>query len=85
MQVTRCSYLVGTNLPKNNGEKLTDKDLINVGYMAGRFGISLDGDLSKNMKPQVCENGTYVNINSCTQSLFEKELNNAGIKFMAIA
>lgn len=85
MQVNRCGYLIGTNLPKNNGEKPSDKDLINVGYMAGRFGVSLDGDLSKNYKPVVCENGTYVNINSCTKSLFEEELNKAGIKFTAIA
>ena len=51
MEVGRCSYFVPTTQVKTNGEKLTPKDYFNIGYMAGRFGINLDGDLNKNYKP----------------------------------
>ena len=43
-------------------EKLSQSDLINIGYMAGRFGVSLDGDLNKNYKPEVNEKGVYKQI-----------------------
>ena len=85
MQVTRCNYLVATNSPKKNGENLSKNDLINVGYMAGRYGISLDGDLQRNTKPKQTDKGTIISINSCTKDLFEQNLNKAGIKFDVIA
>lgn len=85
MQVERCNYLVSTNSPKTNGQKLTPSDLMNVGYMAGRYGISLDGNLTKNQKPKYTDKGTIININSCTKELFEKNLNESGIKFNVIA
>ena len=85
MKVERCNYLVKTNSPKANGQSLTAQDLINVGYMAGRFGINLDGNLNQNQRPQYTDKGTVININSCTQSLFEKNLEEAGIRFDAIA
>jgi hypothetical protein len=85
MQVCRCDYFIPTNQVKNNGEKLSQTDLINIGYMAGRFGISLDGDLNKNYRPKIDEKGVTLNINCCTTELFEKNLADAGIKFNVIA
>lgn len=85
MQVGRCSYFVSTNQPKANGEKLSQSDLINIGYMAGRFGVSLDGDLNKNYKPEVNEKGITLNINCCTSELFEKNMKDAGIKFDVVS
>ena len=57
MEVGRCSYFVPTTQVKINGENLTSKDYFNIGYMAGRFGINLDGDLNKNYKPNFDEKG----------------------------
>ena len=65
--------------------RLNSADLINVGYMAGRYGVSLDGDLSRNYQPVPVQGGVCVNINSCTKPLFEQNLVNAGIKFNVIA
>ncbi len=83
--IQRCDYLVKTNSTKTNGQKLTSEDLINVGYMAGRYGISLDGNLERNILPRQTDKGTLVNINSCTGNLFEDNLNKAGIKFDVLA
>lgn len=83
--IQRCDYLVQTNSVKANGQKPTSQDLINVGYMAGRYGINLDGDLQQNHRPKFTDKGTIVNINSCTKDLFENNLNKAGIKFDVIA
>lgn len=85
MQVERCNYLIPINQPKKNGENLSQKDLINIGYMAGRCGISLDGDLNKNYAPKFDEKGVVLNINSCTTDIFEQKLNDAGIKFDVLA
>lgn len=85
MEVSRCSYLVATNQPKTNGQKLNSNDYLNLGYMAGRYGISLDGNLNKNIQPQYTDKGLLININSCTKDLFEDNLNKSGIKFNAIA
>lgn len=85
MQVQRCDYLIYTNANKQNGQKLSQNDLISVGYMAGRYGINLDGNVNQNFKPVQTENGLLINVNSCTKDLLEKNLNNAGIKFQAIA
>lgn len=84
MQVQRCSYLIHTNSEKQNGKKLNQTDLINVGYMAGRYGINLDGNVNQNYKPIQTENGLLINVNSCTTGLLEKNLKDAGIKFQAI-
>ncbi len=83
--IQRCDYLVQTNSIKTNGQKPTSQDLINVGYMAGRYGINLDGNLQQNNKPKFTDKGTIVNINSCTKDLFENNLTKAGIKFDVIA
>ena len=81
MEVGRCSYFVPTTQVKTNGENLIPKDYFNIGYMAGRFGINLDGDLNKNYKPSFDEKGIVLNINCCTADLFEKNMNESGIKF----
>ena len=85
MQVSRCDYLVSIDKPKANGQALTKEDLLNVGYMAGRFGVNLDGNLCENCKPKFTEDGALININCCTKDLFEKNLSEAGIKFDVIA
>jgi hypothetical protein len=52
--------------------------------MAGRFGVNLQNPNEENFMI-ANENGTYVNINSCTAPLFENTLNQAGINFNRIA
>ncbi|MBR1753885.1 hypothetical protein IJ732_03530 [bacterium] len=85
MQVQRCEYLIQTNSNKKNGQKLNNSDYMNIGYMAGRYGINLDGNLNQNFKPVQTENGLLINVNTCTADLLEDNLNKAGIKFQAIA
>ncbi len=76
----RNQYLVRTSQPKVNNTPLTADDYVNVGYMAGRFGVNL-------MNPndpgyiQKDNNGLYVDINSCCAPLFESTLAQSGIKF----
>ena len=84
MSVERCNYIVNINMPKRNGQYLSQKDLINVGYMAGRYGVNLDGNLNGKFRPIQTENGLLVNINCCTKDSFEKNLKDSGINFMAI-
>lgn len=85
MQVNRNQYIIYTNQPKQNGKPLNQNDLINIGYMAGRYGVSLDGNLQENKKPQFTPNGTIIDINSCTADLMEQNLKTEGIKFNTIA
>ena len=80
----RVQYLVKTNELKTNNMPLNANDYMNIGYMAGRFGINLQNPNEAN--PMTSDaNGTYLNINSCTAPLFEQNLNNQGIKFQVIA
>ena len=85
MQVERCSYFIPTNQTKLNGEILSQKDLIEVGYLAGRCGVNLDGNPQESNKPEYTTNGVKLNINCCTTDLFEKEMTNAGINFEILA
>ena len=85
MQVQRCDYFIPTNQVKADGKKLSESDLINIGYMAGRYGVSLDRDLNRNIKPEFYNDGIKLNINSCTTDLFEQNLNKAGIDFEILA
>lgn len=85
MKVQRCDYFIPTNQIKSDGQKLTDEDLINIGYMAGRYGISLDGDLNRNIIPEITEDGVKININCCTTDLFEENLKKSGINFDVLA
>lgn len=85
MQVERCGYFIPVNQVKLNGEKLSQEDLINIGYMAGRCGINLDGNPQEANKPEFTEDGVKLNINCCTTDCFENKLNQSGIKFDVIA
>lgn len=85
MEVQRVNYIVQTQQPKKNGQKPTGEDMMKIGYMAGRYGISLDGNLQANHKPQMTSKGLKVNVNSCTSDLFEGNLRKMGIKFDKIA
>lgn len=85
MEVQRVNYMIKTNSPKKNGQKPSYEDILKVGYMAGRYGISLDGNLNANHKPQQTNEGVKINVNSCTTDLLETNLNKMGIKFDRIA
>ena len=83
--VPRYQYLVKTNEAKTNNQPLTFNDYMNVGYMAGRYGINLSDNPNESNPMQITPQGTVLNINSCTSDLFEKNLNNIGIKFDRLA
>lgn len=85
MQIERSTYFIPTTQTKRNGEKLSDKDLINIGYMAGRFGINLNKNPHEPNKPVFVDSGVLFNINSCTSGFFEKNLDNLGINFNYLA
>ncbi len=80
----RYQYIVKTGRLKKDNTSLNAEDYINIGYMAGRFGVNLQNPCEAN---PILKNGTdlYVNINSCTAPLFESNLNQAGILFDRIA
>ena len=83
MKIERCNYLIQTK--KENGQNLNQKDLLNIGYMAGRYGINLDGNLKQDFRPLETEKGYLINVNSCTTGVLEDNLNKAGIKFDVLA
>lgn len=85
MQVNRVSYFVPTMQPKQNGEKLSNQDLINIGYMAGRYGINLNNNPCESNKPVYSTAGVLFDINSCTTDCFEENMKKAGIKFSCLA
>lgn len=85
MPIQRVNYSIYINQPKSNGQKLTTQDLVNVGYMSGRFGINLDGNPKENNSPKFTPDALMVNVNSCTSDLLEDNLNKAGIKFDKMA
>ena len=84
MNVSRCELLIATNLPKKNGERLSRQDIFNLGYMAGRCGINLDGNLNQDIKPVHTNDGVLININQCTQKYVEKNLKQAGIRYEVV-
>ena len=81
----RNSYIVKTNDLKLNNQPLNSADYLNVGYMAGRFGVNLSGNPNEQNPIYTTSQGTFVNINSCCANQFEGALNNSGIKFDRIA
>lgn len=81
----RNSYIVKTNDLKTNNQPLNSEDYLNIGYMAGRFGINLTNNPNEQNPIQILPQGVLVNVNSCTSDLFEKDLSNSGIKFDRIA
>lgn len=81
MAIQRVNYSIHVNSPKMNGQQPTQQDLINVGYMAGRFGINLDGNLKEENKPKYTDKGLLINVNSCTTDVLEDNLKKTGIQF----
>ncbi|MBQ8634734.1 hypothetical protein IJX73_00050 [bacterium] len=81
MQVERCSYFIPTKQLKRNGQELNSKDMFDLGYMAGRFGVNLDGNPNEENQPVFYKNGVALDINSCTCDLFEENLCDSGIRF----
>ena len=85
MPVQRVSYSVYVNSPKTYGQKPNTQDLVNVGYMAGRYGINLDGNPNENNQPKFTDKGVLINVNSCTTDALETNLKQSGIKFDRMA
>ena len=85
MKVERNSYIVKTNEPKTNNQPLDKNDYMQIGYMAGRYGVNLSGNPMEDNPIKQTPQGTFVNINSCTSELFETNLNQSGIKFDRLA
>lgn len=85
MQVNRVTYFVPTVQVKQNGETLNNKDLINLGYMAGRFGINLNNNPNEANMPIYSKDGVFFSINSCTSDCFEESMQESGIKFNCLA
>ncbi len=85
MNIDRNSYIIRTNDLKTNNTPLNKEDYMNIGYMAGRFGVNLSGNPMETNPIQQTPQGTIVNINSCTSELFEKNLSQSGIKFDRMA
>ena len=81
----RNSYIVKTNDLKLNNQPLNSSDYLNVGYMAGRFGVNLEGNPHEQNPMNITPQGTAVNINSCCSEQFERTLNDSGIKFDRLA
>jgi hypothetical protein len=83
--VDRISYIIKTNEPKTNNKPLDKDDYMQIGYMAGRFGVNLSGNPKEENRILQIPQGTVVDINACTSDLFEKTLNETGIKFDRLA
>ena len=81
----RSSYFVNTNLLKANNQPMSAQDYMNLGYMAGRFGVNLSNNPYEANPMIFTPQGAYVNINTCTSELFEKNLQSAGIRFDKLA
>ena len=81
---SRQQYIVKTEQNKKNNKPLTKNDYLNIGFLAGRFGVNLE---NPNEPGYIYRdnNGTYVNINSCCSELFEETLSQAGINFDRLA
>ncbi len=83
-QPTRYQYFVNTEGKKTNNKHLTNDDYLNLGFLAGRFGVNLQNPNEPNYIYKD-NTGTYVNINSCCAPLFEETLTQTGIKFNRLA
>ena len=81
----RSSYFVNTNALKANNQPMSAQDYMNLGYMAGRFGVNLNNNPNEANPIIYTPQGAYVNINTCTSELFERNLQMAGIKFDRLA
>ncbi len=81
INIDRNSYLIRTNAAKTNNCALSAQDYLDIGYMAGRFGVNLNSNPHESNPIIKTKDGLIVNINSCTSDLFEKNLTQSGIKF----
>ena len=70
----------------NIGKRIADarEDMIYLGYMAGRYGVNLNGSPYISYPPKGCANGAIFNINACTADTFEKNLSTMGMNFNRI-
>jgi hypothetical protein len=82
--VSMTTYVVNTST-KSSREPLSNNDLINVGYLAGRCGVNLNGDPNRANAPKIGGNHLIVDINNCTSEFFEKNLSKAGVTFDKMA
>ena len=80
----RVTYIVNTTAKKSDDTSLNNEDYLNIGYMAGRFGINLRNPNEPNLIKKEGD-GLKLDINSCTSELFETNLEKAGIKFEKLA
>ena len=83
--VPRYQYEVNTKAGKADGQPLNAKDYLELGYMAGRFGLNLNGKPGEINSMKKTEDGVRIDINSCAAMFFEKKLQKEGIKFDRIA
>ena len=81
----RTKYQVNTKAGKEDGQPLNADDYMELGYMAGRFGINLNGKPNEITAMKKNDEGVMIDINSCASSLFEKKLQKEGIKFNKLA
>ena len=81
----RSIYHVNTKDGKADGLPLKAHDYLELGYMAGRFGINLNGHPGEMTPMKKTEEGVLIDINSCASDLFERKLQKEGIKFDRIA
>ena len=84
MFVQRVEYFVPYQAPKRNGKYPTNDEMLYLGYMAGRYGINLDGNPSVQYPPRRYQQGAIFNINSCTAEAFERNLSTIGMNFNRI-
>ena len=84
MIVQRAEYFVPYRAQKANGKFPTQEDMIYLGYMAGRYGVNLNGSPYISYPPKGCANGAIFNINACTADTFEKNLSTMGMNFNRI-
>jgi hypothetical protein len=82
--VPMTTYVVNTS-KKRSQAPLSNKDLIQVGYLAGRCGVNLDGDPNRINTPKIGQHNLLVDINDCTTEYFEQNLNQIGLKFDRMA
>lgn len=83
--VPRVQYSININTPKSDSGALTNKDCLEIGYMAGRYGINLGTNPQEANQIKYNKDLITVDINACTSDLFEQNLKQAGIKFNRLA
>ena len=77
----RYTYEICTKEGKANGQPLKAYDYMELGYMAGRFGINPKVDVYENSAMKKTDEGFMIKINPYAAPLVEKKLEKEGIKF----